>query len=65
MTIEQIIEAIKARQVFPCFFGSALKLEGVEAFMAALARYTISPQYDSEVFGAKIFKIYVFLLIGG
>lgn len=34
--IKRIIEAIKTRKVFPCFFGSALKLEGVEDFMGVL-----------------------------
>ena len=37
---QEIIEAISKRQVFPCFFGSALKLEGVEAFISVLITYT-------------------------
>ncbi len=53
---EQINKAIKARKVFPCFFGSALKLEGVEEFIEGIKRYTIIPTYPEE-FGAKIFKI--------
>ena len=52
----QMIEGIKARKIFPCFFGSALKLEGVEAFMQGIAKYTSIPIYP-EAFGAKIFKI--------
>ena len=52
----QITDMIKARKVFPCFFGSALKLEGVESFIKGLSQYTEKPVY-SEEFGAKIFKI--------
>lgn len=52
----QIIRGIKERKIFPCFFGSALKLEGVESFMQGIVNYTKIPTY-SEVFGAKIFKI--------
>lgn len=51
-----IIDAIKARKVFPCYFGSALKLDGVEQFMQDLVAYTKAPVYP-ERFGAKIFKI--------
>ena len=51
-----ISEMIKSRKVFPCFFGSALKMGGVEDFLSALARFTVAPEYPSE-FGAKVFKI--------
>ena len=51
-----ISEMIKSRKVFPCFFGSALKMDGVENFLSALARFTVAPEYPSE-FGAKVFKI--------
>ena len=51
-----IAEMIKSRKVFPCFFGSALKMDGVEDFLSALARFTVAPGYPSE-FGAKVFKI--------
>jgi translation elongation factor EF-G/predicted RNA-binding protein with PIN domain len=51
-----IRKAIVERKVFPCFFGSALKLEGVEQFIQGIERYTIIPSYPDE-FGAKIFKI--------
>lgn len=53
---EAIIEAIRLRNVFPCYFGSALKLEGIETFMHGLYNYTASPRYP-ESFGAKIYKI--------
>ncbi len=54
--IKEITGAIRTRKVFPCFFGSALKLEGVDGFMEGIAKYTDSPSYN-EVFSAKIFKI--------
>lgn len=52
----QIKKAVKERKVFPCFFGSALKSEGVEQFMQGIVKYTMIPYYPDE-FGAKIFKI--------
>ncbi|HWQ40905.1 MAG TPA: translation factor GTPase family protein [Desulfosporosinus sp.] len=52
----QIKRAVTERKVFPCFFGSALKLEGVEQFMQGLVKYTQIPSYPDE-FGAKLFKI--------
>ncbi|MBP3888166.1 MAG: TetM/TetW/TetO/TetS family tetracycline resistance ribosomal protection protein [Cellulosilyticum sp.] len=51
-----IIDAIRSQKVLPCFFGSALKLEGVEPFIKALQQYTKMPTYK-ETFGAKVFKI--------
>nr|WP_271716042.1 TetM/TetW/TetO/TetS family tetracycline resistance ribosomal protection protein [Anaeromicropila herbilytica] len=53
---EQMIEAIKERKVYPCYFGSALRLEGVEELMGGVDAYTKTPAY-SEEFGARIFKI--------
>ena len=53
---KQITKLIKERKVFPCFFGSALRLEGVEEFMQGIVKHTVTPSY-SESFGAKIFKI--------
>jgi len=47
---------IKRRSIYPCFFGSALKMEGVEEFLLRLAAYTVAPQYPEE-FGATVFKI--------
>jgi ribosomal protection tetracycline resistance protein len=53
---EQIKKAVKERKIFPCFFGSALKLVGVEDFMQGIVTYACIPHYPDE-FGAKIFKI--------
>ena len=43
-------------QVFPCYFGSALKLQGIQEFLEGLDIYTKCPQYG-DTFGAKVFKI--------
>lgn len=51
-----IVRVIKERRVFPCLFGSALKLNGVEEFLQALDRYTVESTYG-ESFGAKVYKI--------
>ncbi|HWQ80595.1 MAG TPA: translation factor GTPase family protein [Anaerovoracaceae bacterium] len=52
----RIKKAVRERSVFPCFFGSALKLEGVEQLMQGIAAYATIPCYPDE-FGARIFKI--------
>ncbi|MFO7160115.1 MAG: TetM/TetW/TetO/TetS family tetracycline resistance ribosomal protection protein [[Clostridium] cellulosi] len=51
-----IKKAIKKRKIYPCLFGSALKLEGVERLLHTVVEYTDEPSYPAE-FGAKIFKI--------
>lgn len=53
---QDVILAIKNRKVFPCMFGSALKLDGVDAFMDLINDYTEQPQYGPD-FGAKVYKI--------
>ncbi len=52
----EIRKLILERKLFPCFFGSALKLSGVEAFLKALSRYAPIRSYP-EAFGAKVYKI--------
>ena len=51
-----IADMIEQRAVFPCFFGSALKLQGVEALLSALDDFTLAPDYP-DTFGARVFKI--------
>ena len=51
-----IARAINSRELFPCFFGSALRGDGVEKFIKAIDDYTIMRSYPSA-FGAKIYKI--------
>lgn len=47
---------IAERKLFPCFFGSALKFQGIEEFLEKLEEYTKKPQYGNE-FGARVYKI--------
>ncbi|MEL1134446.1 translation factor GTPase family protein [Desulfitobacterium sp. THU1] len=56
IAVAQIQRAILKRKVFPCFFGSALKLGGVEQLLQGITHYSVVPDYPQE-FGAKIFKI--------
>ena len=52
----QIASAVSHRKVFPCFFGSALKREGVDALLDALGRFVQAPAYGKD-FGARVYKI--------
>ena len=47
---------IARRRVFPCWFGSALKLTGVDAFLRGIAAYADEPKRGRD-FGARVFKI--------
>lgn len=51
-----VIRLIGERKIFPCYFGSALKLSGVETLLAGLEQFTRMPEYPDE-FAAKVFKI--------
>ena len=51
-----LIPAIARRHAFPCWFGAALKLEGMDALLDGLDRYT-RPAPALEAFGAKVFKV--------
>ncbi len=51
-----ISQMILERKMFPCYSGSALKMEGVEDFLEALSIYTLA-QYFGADFGARVFKI--------
>lgn len=56
LTDSDIIKAISQRRIFPCFFGSALKMYGIEEFISGLDKYTIESEYYSD-FGLKVYKI--------
>ena len=51
-----IADMVEQRAVFPCFFGSALKMQGVEELLAALDTFTLEPDYP-DAFGTRVFKI--------
>ena len=53
---EQVRELIARRKVFPCYFGSALKSQGIQEFLEGLETYTKVPDYP-DTFGAKVYKI--------
>lgn len=53
---KQLREMIKQRDLFPCYFGSALKLQGIDTLLDGIGGYTLIPPYPAE-FGARIFKI--------
>ena len=56
VTDRDVTAMIRQRKLFPCFFGSALKVEGVDDFLTALARYAPVPDYPAD-FGARVFKV--------
>lgn len=56
LRIDMVQAAISKRQVFPCFYGSALKLQGIEELLDALASYVENRVYP-DTFGARIYKI--------
>ena len=53
---EAVACLIRERKVFPCYFGSALKLWGVEELLKGIETYTVFREYP-EGFGAKVYKI--------
>lgn len=60
---DTIAEMIGSRKVYPCYFGSALKMEGVQEFMDGMTAYVEkneqinSTDTNTSNFGAKVFKI--------
>lgn len=53
---EMLIEEIAKRKLFPCFFGSALKMKGIDTFLNTFSSYIKEKKYPKE-FGARVFKI--------
>ena len=53
---ELVRQLVRQRLVFPCWFGSGLKLEGIDEFLDGLARYVEPPAYPAA-FSARVFKI--------
>ena len=56
LTDDTIRQMIQKRQIFPCYFGSALKISGIDEFLQGFENWTNETQYDND-FGAKVFKI--------
>lgn len=53
---DDIAKAVADRKLFPCYFGSALKNDGVAELLDGMNRYVTEPRRTDE-FGAKVFKI--------
>lgn len=53
---QDVVNAIAGRKLFPCYFGSALKNEGVSELLYGMNRYVVEPVRGEE-FGARVFKI--------
>ncbi len=56
ITDDDITSVIAARKLFPCYFGSALRIKGIEELIQGLNTYMKAKRYP-EKFGAKVYKI--------
>ena len=56
ITERDIADSVRAGNIVPCCFGSALRLDGVEEFMSVFDLFTLTPIYGAE-FAARVFKI--------
>lgn len=56
ISLDKVQKAVADRQVFPCYFGSALHSQGVEELLDGLDLYIKDKTYPAE-FGAKVYKI--------
>ena len=54
---DDIAYLINERKLFPCLFGSALRMEGVDFLLDVLDKYTLACEYDVSEFGACVYKI--------
>ena len=51
-----IARLIVERKIFPCYFGSALKMDGVKSLLDGIRNYGMCPEFGTEL-GARVFKI--------
>lgn len=51
-----IIDLIQQRKLYPCYYGSALRMDGVQEFVEGMTRYLKASDYGEE-FGAKVYKV--------
>lgn len=51
-----IARLIVERKIFPCYFGSALKMDGVKSLLDGIRNYGMCPKFGTEL-GARVFKI--------
>ena len=52
-----IATLISERRLFPCIFGSALRMSGIDFLLDIIDKYTLAPIYDGNDFSAKVYKI--------
>ncbi|MBR6742255.1 MAG: TetM/TetW/TetO/TetS family tetracycline resistance ribosomal protection protein [Clostridia bacterium] len=52
-----IADAVARRELFPCVYGSALKLQGIEKLLSVLDTYCLPPVYSDDTFGGRVYKI--------
>lgn len=57
ITRNEICSAISDRKIFPCIFGSALKLDGIDKLLKVLNDYFKVPDYEGNDFGCIVYKI--------
>ena len=53
----EIADLISRRRLFPCLFGSALRMIGIDFLLETIDRFSLSPVYEDGRFGAKVYKI--------
>lgn len=56
VSVPSIAKAINAQRLFPCFFGSALKLSGMDEFLRGFERFTVQRSFPNR-FSARVHKI--------
>lgn len=56
ISVPSMRNSISNRKIFPCYFGSALRMSGVEGFLDGIVQFTEKPSYPKQ-FGARIYKI--------
>ena len=57
LKLDGICHAIAKRRIFPCFFGSALKMKGVSELLYGIDKYSLERNYSDSLFGARVYKI--------
>ncbi|WP_127848977.1 elongation factor G [Lacticaseibacillus hulanensis] len=57
LPVATVQRMVAGRRVFPVFFGSALKLDGIDGLLAGLAQWTLPYHSQTSEFGARVFKI--------
>ena len=54
---DAICHSISKRRIFPCLFGSALKMKGISEFLYTIDKFSLEKNYPDSLFGAKVYKI--------